>query len=124
ATDMLRERADAERARMWITADGVFQWRSRSRWGAGSAAKHIGDADLLGYSVGMDYDSTYSGVRVSHISPRTEVRPIATILLFQGNRQVLGTGDVHRTFIEVPSDEDWPWIDNGLDTLGLTGDMP
>lgn len=123
AREVLRSRATAEHARMWITADGVFQWRDRRQWGVGSPVRTISDVDLLGYSTGMDYDSAYSAVTVSFIEPRIEVRSLATLLLYQGSRQVLNSGDVQREFIEVPSDEDWPWLDTSVDTLGRTGDI-
>lgn len=122
ARSVLAERADAEHARMWIDALGVFQWRSRMRWGTGTPVDEITDVDLLGYSMAMDYDSAYSGATVSHLAPRVETRTIATITLFQGSRQVLNAGDVEHTFIEVPADEDWPWVDTSMDTIGWTGD--
>lgn len=123
ARTVLQERAAAEGARMWIDARGVFRWRSRSRWGAGSPALTLSDVDLLGYTLGMDYDSTYSGVTVTCKVPRTEVRGLATITLYQASRDALAAGDVRRLFIEPPADEDWPRIDNSLDTLGLDGDV-
>lgn len=124
AKTVLHARADAEHARMWIDAHGVFQWRSRMRWGTGAPVDEIADVDLLGYSMRMDWDSAFSGVTVSCIAPRVETRSLATITLFQAGRQVLNAGDVERAFIEVPANEDWPWVDTGMDTIGLTGDIP
>lgn len=122
ARTVLQGRADAEHARMWIDARGVFTWRSRWRWGAGAPVDEITDVDLLGYSMGVDYDSAYSGVTVSCLASRVETRQLATILLYQGSRQVLNGGDVDRQFIEPPSNEDWPWVDTSMDILAVTGD--
>lgn len=122
ARSVLAERATAEHARMWIDANGVFQWRSRWRWGSGSPVDEVADVDLLGYSMGVDYDSAYSGVTVSHLAARVETRSLATITLFQGSRQVLNAGDVDRQFIEPPANEDWPWVDTSMDVLAVSGD--
>lgn len=122
AKTVLHARADAEHARMWIDAHGVFQWRSRTRWGTGAPVDDITDVDLLGYSMRMDWDSTFSGVTVSCLVPRVETRSLATILLYQGSRQVLNAGDVDRQFIEPPANEDWPWVDTSMDILAVSGD--
>lgn len=122
--EILRDRAAAEGARMWVDAHGIFRWRSRGRWGTGSPVAALTDVDLLGYSMGADYDSTYSGVTVSCQVAKAEARGLATITLYQGTRDSMGGGDVSTVFIEPPQDEDWPKIDNSLDTLGLTGYIP
>lgn len=124
ARSILQDRAAAEGARMWIDAHGVFHWRSRKRWGTGDPVLALTDVDLLGYSLGMDYDSTYSGVTVSCLVADTEARDLATITLYQGTRDAMGPGDVNTVFIEPPQDEDWPKIDNSLDILGNTGYIP
>ena len=124
ARSILQDRAAAEGARMWIDAHGVFHWRSLKRWGTGDPVLALTDVDLLGYSLGMDYDSTYSGVTVSCLVADTEARDLATITLYQGTRDAMGPGDVNTVFIEPPQDEDWPKIDNSLDTLGNTGYIP
>lgn len=124
AQDVLTERARAEGARMWIDAQGVFQWRSYRTWGTSAAARTISDVDLLGYRLGMDYDSVYSGATVSHLGPIVDVRRFSTITLYQGNRQVLNAGDRETTVITVPDDEDWPAIDWSVDVLALTGNTP
>jgi len=118
---VLAERAEAERARMWIDSHGVFRWRSRASWGTGTPAREISDVDLLGYSMGMDYDSVYSGAQVASLDPTTEVRRIATITLHQGRRQVLNAGDVQEDLIEVPANEDWPTINTNMEILGTPG---
>lgn len=122
--DVLRERAQAEQARMWIDARGVFQWRSYTAWGTGNPVRTITDVDLLGYRLGMDYDSVYSGAIVSHLGPIVDVRSYSTITLYQGNRQVLNAGDRETTVITVPEDEDWPAVDWSMDVLALTGNTP
>ena len=124
ARSILQDRAAAEGARMWIDAHGVFHWRSLKRWGTGDPVLALTDVDLLGYSLGMDYDSTYSGVTVSCLVADTEARDLATITLYQGARDAMGPGDVNTVLIEPPQDEDWPKIDNSLDTLGSTGYIP
>lgn len=124
ARDVLRERAAAELARMWIDAYGVFHWRSRSRWGTGAPVRTVSDVNLLRYSMSVDYDAVFSGVTVSCILARTEVRALATITLHQGTRQVLNRGDVQHDFIDVPSDEDWPVVDSSMDVLADTGWVP
>lgn len=124
ARDVLRERAEAEQARMWIDAHGVFQWRSYGTWGAGSPVRTISDVDLLGYRLGMDYDSVYSGCVVEHLGALVDVRSYSTITLYQGSRQVLNRGDRETTFITVPEDEDWPAVDWSMDVLDLTGNLP
>lgn len=124
AQDVLRERAEAESARMWIDANGVFQWRSYGAWGTGSPVRTISDVDLLGYRLSMDYDSVYSGCVVEHLGAYVDVRRFSTITLFQGSRQVLNRGDHETTFIEVPSNEDWPAVDWSMDVLTSTGHLP
>src|SRR5699024_7376063 len=81
AQDVLTERARAEGARMWIDAHGVFQWRSYTEWGIGNPVRTISDVDLLGYQLGMDYDSIYSGAVVSHLGATGAVRSYSTIPL-------------------------------------------
>lgn len=124
AETVLSDRAQAEGARMWIDANGVFQWRSYSAWGAGAPVRKIDDVDLLGYRLGTDYNSLYSGVTVKHLGPIVDVRSFSTITLFQGSRQVLSTGNRENTLIEVPAAEDWPAVDWSVDVLGLTGSIP
>lgn len=124
AQDVLRERAEAEGARMWIDANGVFQWRSSGTWGAGSPVRTISDVDLLGYRLGMDYDSVFSGAVVNHLGPIVDVRAYSTITLYQGSRQVLNAGDRETTIITVPDDEDWPAVDWSMDVLNQSGSMP
>lgn len=124
ARDVLSERAAAEGARMWIDAHGVFQWRSYTAWGIGNPVRTISDVDLLGYQLGMDYDSVYSGAVVSHLGAIVDVRSYSTITLYQGSRQVLNAGDRETTVIEVPADEDWPALDWSVDVLALSGQVP
>ena len=124
ARDVLRERARAEAAWMWIDAHGVFQWRSYTEWGIGNPVRTISDVDLLGYQLGMDFDSVYSGAVVDHLGPIVDVRSFSTITLYQGSRQVLNAGDRETTIITVPADEDWPALDWSVDVLALTGNVP
>lgn len=123
-SEVVSERAAAEAGRVWIDAHGVFQWRSYSTWGSGSPVRTISDVDLLGYRVGMDYDSVYSGATVSHLGPMVDVRAFSTITLYQGSRQVLNRGDRETTIITVPDDEDWPAVDWSMDVLNSTGNVP
>lgn len=118
AVDILKERAAAEFAHMWIDGHGVFHWRDRTKWGAGLPVATIGDVDLLGYEIGMDYDSMYSGATVNCITPRIQMRRDYTVSLHQGTRQALSAGDVERTIIDVPSDEDWYALDPFVGVLG------
>ena len=118
AVDVLRERADAEHAHMWIDGAGVFQWRDRTRWGAGAPVVTLTDVDLLGYEVGMDYDSLYSGATVECVTPRVEMRRQPTVSLHQSTKQTLSGGDIERNFIEVPADEEWYAMDTFVGVLG------
>src|SRR5699024_3934619 len=109
---------------MWIDANGVFQWRCYGTWGSGAPARTITVDDLLGYRLGMDYDSIYSGAVVDHLAQIVDVRRFSTVTLYQGSRQVLNAGDRETTFISVPADEDWPAVEWSMDVLDLTGNLP
>lgn len=121
ASDILASRASAEQARMWIDADGVFRWVRRDRWGAGMPVASLTDVDLLGYGMRVDFDSAYSAVKVKALDPTVTVRRSPSVTLHEGARQSLSTSDDETTFIEVPSDEDWPMVDSSMDVLGQTG---
>lgn len=121
ASDILADRAEAEKARMWIDADAVFHWVRRDRWGAGVPVKSLTGIDLLGYGMAVDYDSTYSAVKVSAITPTISTRRTPNITLHEGGSQTLEAGDDSTIFIEVPEDEDWPMVDPSMDIYGVSG---
>lgn len=124
AQEVLADRAKAEPCYMWVDGAGVFHWRSRRTWGTGAPVRTLTDVDLLGYQLGMDYDSLYSGATVSHLGAIVDVRAFSTITLYQGPRQTLNRGDREATVITVPDDEDWPAVDWSVDVLNLTGNLP
>lgn len=113
AVDILKAQSEAECAAFWIDEDGVFRWRNRHEFTAGTVVRTLTAADdLLGVTFRMDGQDVRRKVTVKYRQAATSTAKSSRLICYEGSKDELEAGDSLDEWISPPTDQDWIAVDS------------
>lgn len=123
ASEVLREQATAELAALWVDDRGVVQWRNRFALVASNpVATLTAKRDLLGMPWEVPARTKAQKVTTTSRVPTPSIAIRATVNLWKGSGDSLGSKQVFQEVVGPGADTDWVMPDTSLEWLDATAE--
>ena len=109
---------------MWIDERGILRYVERHPMDGRKSVRTITEADLVSAPWRLDRGSVVSHVSAKWRYPTMNHRRMSSghwMEVWESPKDVLEPGQIWEQIVEIPADEDWVWVDGGVQIIDSRG---